>query len=482
MKDFDLTTLKSSFDRYFKSIYSKKPFVYLFEFAGPIGAGKTATSDATVSFLEECKINKNFKIYHINEDIYSDENKKAISDFYSGKGDAAELENIICGNRIKSLIETINVALSDNSPSIIISDRAVEEDCAFVMKLKRDCPKKQYETIDKLEVIILNISKFLATLNHTKSRIVHNVIYLNPGLETAIDRIRHRGRPDEQQINIKKLRELTTDPQAFENGKVHIIENKNLDIEETALMSFEKIIWECASPSGKPKMPLHKILVSFYGVPGSGKTFFVKALSERLASFRADGYDDMPDFAAAICDESDEDDIMGKQEAVYEGDSEALDADSMQKLLDERRIWQFEELDDDHMCAFTFTDIGPETSAIFQKFTGSKEDKTYAAWFFGRYDMVLNVLVTPGNGDLNVVRDHIKERGRPGEYDYFTVDRLSELSKELESRVCGPDSKCLLLQNNYSMKSVDDMFHLVMQFIAFNVIGYCKDEAARDKR
>lgn len=490
----NLTTLKESFWRYLPKMNRNenkdKPMVYLFEFAGAIGSGKTATADAVTELLSLCGITETYRVFKLNEDILNKDNKKAIEDFYaSGSEDDSELENTICGNRIRTLIDTLNVALSCEEKTIIVSDRSVEEDIAFINMLLAKHKSKDLasEVIDRLYTIRLNIETFLSNINEFESRVIHKILYLKPGLDNAIKRIRHRGRPSEQQIGYELLDALTVEPSGFSKGDVYVIKNADFDIKETAFMAYERIIWELASPNEAHGLPLHKMLVSFYGVPGSGKTYFLKELKNKLEQFSFDNGCD-PDFDAIVKDESDEKDIVEEQRKVYESDGNPMTADDMQSWIDKRRIEDFEECVDDHFCAFTFTDVGPLTSVIFRKSTDcidKSENNDYAKWFVnsdgGNFDIFVNVIVEPAEG-LQEVRCHIKDRGRPGEYEYFTeekLDQIQELIREQINKQPNGTSNdgstyhtMVVCENDYSDTSVDKMFHFVMEAMRNAVIGY----------
>lgn len=490
----DLTTLKGSFERYFNDLDfykdnkpTEKSLVHLFEFAGPIGSGKTATADAVAEMLAQCKFVKQtgYHIFKLNEDIISEENKKAIAEFYEGQKDGSELEKVICGNRMQMLIDSLNVALSKEEPSIIISDRSIEEDIQFIEYLMSR--SSDWDVSDKLYTIITNINNFLETINLTRTRIIHNILYLNPGLDTAIERIRHRGRPNEQQINYTTLVELTTNPKCFQNGNVRVIENGSLNVEETALMAYERIIWEVAPLRKCHNIPLHRMLVSFYGVPGSGKTYFLEKIKEKMSQFGHDAECE-PDFDAVIKDGSDDDEMVEAQRKVYEENNGRLTPDEMQSWIDNRRLNDFDDLLSDHFCAFVFTDVGPLTSEIFRKSTGCKPvlSDNYFYWFSdvggGDFDIFVNVVVEPSGG-LSEVRNHIKERGRPGEYEYFTEEKLDEINELIREQInTQPNGRTsnfgsayhtfVVCKNDYSDESVNNMFHSVMETMRNAVIGY----------
>ncbi len=490
----NLTTLKSSFWRYLPKMNrdenKDKPMVYLFEFAGAIGSGKTATAEAVSELIDKCGIRKDYVIINIFENILDDDNKKAIEDFYaSGSKDDSELENTICGNRMMTLINALNVALNLDQKTIIISDRSIEEDIVFINKLLANHDgDSELEISDKLCTIRTNIETFLSNINEFKSRIIHKILYLDPGLDNAIKRIRRRGRPSEQQISYELLDTLTMGPEDFSNGDVHVIENADFDIKETALMSYERIIWELATLDGAHGLPLHKVLISFYGVPGSGKTYFLKELETKLSQFSfSEGCD--PDFGAVVRDKSDEADIVEAQRKVYESADNQMSADEMQSWIDERRIADFDACQDDHFCAFTFTDVGPLTSVVFRNSTDctdKNENDDYAKWFVatdgGDFDIFVNVVVEPTEG-LSEVRSHIKDRGRPGEYEYFTEEKLGQIQELIREQINkqpngtpekynGTYHTMVVCENDYSNASVEKMFHSVMETIRNAVIGY----------
>ena len=494
----NLTTLKKSFSRYLPELSRRKnedkPMVYLFEFAGAIGSGKTATTEAVSELIDKCGVRKNYMIINIFEDILSKDNKEAIDDFYaSGSQDDSELENTICGKRIMTLINALNVALKSDVKTIVISDRSVEEDIAFIdMLIKKHESNNENDIVDKLFTIKVNIETFLNELDEFDSRVIHKIIYLNPGINNALDRIRHRGRPSEQQIDSELLETLTFSPEDFRGADedIYVIDNAEFNINETALMAFERIIWEIATPNENcSPLPLHKMLVSFYGVPGSGKTHFLKELETKLSQFSfKNGCD--PDFDAVVKDESDEADIVEAQRKVYEATGNQMSADEMQTWIDKRRIADFESCMNERFCAFTFTDVGPLTSVVFRNATDcvdKREDNEYAEWFvnadgaYHEFDIFVNVVVEPTEG-LSEVRKHIKERGRPGEYEYFTEEKLGQIQELIreqinkqpngEPRIDGTYHINVVCKNDYSDAAVDKMFHSVMETMRNAVIGY----------
>lgn len=449
----DLTKLKKSFADYLPKLKSGSGKIHLFEFAGAIGSGKTATTESVVEMMTAVGI----PVTKLNEDILSEDNKKAIDDFYaSGSNDDGELENTICGNRIKMLINALNVTLDCDNDHIIVSDRAVEEDLSFINMLIKKHKKSDNDTevLDKLYTVRANICLFLSNINETGSRVDHHIVYLNPGLYKALDRIRRRGRPNEQQMDVKTLRELTKSPYSFRLGKVHIIDNSYLNVKETAFVAFEEII-------NKVFGNRDRILVSMYGVPGSGKTYMAKEFCKNIPKF----YDNT---CVMVLDRSDESEMEEEQRKVYEGENGALNNDDMQNFIDKRRIDSFVKAIGNVNPLFTVTDVGPLTSQIFRKFYGSKEDNSYKNFLTNNlgFNICFNAVIKPVGG-MSEVRKHIDKRGRPGEYQYFTECRLSEISDIITEQVLDDPICC---ENDYSEVSSEKMFHVIMETIINAVI------------
>ena len=452
----DLTKLKKSFSDYLPKLKSGEGKIHLFEFAGAIGSGKSATTESVVEMMTAVGI----PVTKLNEDILSEDNKKAIDDFYaSGSNDDGELENTICGNRIKMLINALNVALDCDNDHIIVSDRAVEEDLSFIDMLikKHRASDNDQKVLDKLYTVRSNICLFLSNINETGSRVDHHIVYLNPGLYKALDRIRRRGRPNEQQMDVKTLRMLTKSPYSFRFGKVHIIDNSYLSAKETAFVAFEEI-------SEKVFGKRDRVLVSMYGVPGSGKTYMAKKFCEKMPKF----YDDL---CVLVLDRSDESEMEEEQRKVYEGENGALGNDDMQNFIDKRRIDSFAKVIGDVSPLITVTDVGPLTSQIFRKFYGSKEDDSYKNFLANSlgFDICLNVVIKPVGG-MNEVRKHIDKRGRPGEYQYFTECRLGEISDIIAEQVLFGTNMATICENDYSEVSVEKMFHVIMETMINAVI------------
>ena len=467
-------TLEKSFCDLIPNLITSGMPVFLFEFAGVIGSGKTVTSEITVEFLKRCESCRNCKILALNEDITSEGNKKAIEDFYAGNSNDADLENVICGNRMKSLIETLNYALEVSNDEkrlvIIVSDRAIEEDLTFINNLLIKHRFDDDRTIsNRLQTICENIETFVNDIQNDKSRVIHEVIYLKPDLETAISRIRKRGRPSEQQISKELLKSLTTDPWEFA-GHAEIINNTFLTERECALLSFRHIRALCdffMFSLIRNRRSFRKVLISFYGVPGSGKTYLVNRITEMIKE--VSGFT-----LTKVLDDSDSKEMVDAQNEVYTDTSEKLTPDEMQNWIDRRRIDSFESAILNGLSSLVFTDVGSQTSIVFRKTSGCvnvDEKNDYAKWFdeSGVFDSFVNVVVAPKSGGLAEVRNHIKERGRPGEYEYFTEERLSEIDKEINNYVRNDNT--IHVENDYTEECVMDVFHKVMESIINATIG-----------
>lgn len=447
--------------------------MFLFEFAGAIGSGKTVTSEITVEFLKRCKSRRDYKILTLNEDITSEGNKKAIEDFYAGNSNDADLETVICGNRMKSLIEVLNYALEvandEKRLVIIVSDRAIEEDLTFINNLLIKHRFDGDRTIsNRLQTICENIETFVNNIQNDMSRVIHEIVYLKPDLKTALSRIRKRGRPSEKQISKELLKSLTTDPVEFA-GNVKIINNNFLTERETALLAFRHIRALCDffMYSLRRGRRLEKVLISFYGVPGSGKTYLVNSVTEMIKE--VSGFT-----PTRVLDDSDSKEIVDAQNEVYTDTSDKLTPDEMQNWIDKRRIKNFESAVLNGLSSLVFTDVGSQTSIIFRKTSGCvnvDEKNDYAKWFDKSdvFDSFVNVVVTPKTGGLAEVRNHIKERGRPGEYEYFTEERLCKIDKEINNYV--KNDNTVHVENDYTEECVMEVFHKVMESVINAIVG-----------
>lgn len=468
------TTLEKSFCDLMPNLRTSGMPVFLFEFAGAIGSGKTVTSEITVEFLKRCESCRNYKILALNEDITSEGNKKAIEDFYAGNSNDADLENVICGNRMKSLIETLNYALEVSNHEkrlvIIVSDRAIEEDLTFIDNLLIKHRFDDDRTIsNRLQTIRENVETFVNDLQNDRSRVIQEIVYLKPDLETAISRIRKRGRPSEQQISKELLKSLTTEPWEFA-GNTKVINNTFLTERESALLVFRHIRALCnffMFDLIRSQCGLKRVLISFYGVPGSGKTYFVNCIAEMIKE--VSGFT-----PTKVLDDSDSKEIVDAQNEVYTDTSQKLTPDEMQNWIDGRRIDNFESAILNGLSSLVFTDIGSQTSIVFRKTSGCvnvDEKNDYAKWFdeSGVFDSFVNVVVSPKTGGLAEVRNHIKERGRPGEYEYFTEERLLEIDKEINNYVRKDNT--VHVENDYTEECVMDVFHKVMESIINATVG-----------
>lgn len=452
--DFDLREANN-----FEKLLNKKS-IYLFEFAGPIGSGKSSTANELVKLIKECGIfsKENVNVVLVQEDITSDKTRTAIEDFYtSGKKDFSELENIICGERIKTLIKTINeVKSSDYNRNVIISDRSIVEDIKFIDSLMSKCDDKN--EIKALRTIKNNIKSFIKVLQNT---VKCNIVYLDCGLEKAIERIAKRGRPKESQIDEKKLKELTTDVNCLNYGVTpFVIKNKNMSAEDCALVSLCLI--------GRIVLKKHTyILVSFYGVPGSGKSHFVSKLGDYLTEKHCE----------EVLDRSEDARMVEEQRKIYEKDKGNLSPDDIQDLIDDIRKSQFRSAYYHRYDKFVVTDVGPMTSEVFRNFTKCKEDDSYIKETEEGYNIFINVVVNPYG-----VREHIKLRNRPGEYEYFTDERLygirSEIEDCLNSLPNGFDENknkyytYVCCENSYNKECTNIMIKNVMETIKNAIIGY----------
>lgn len=435
--------------------------IYLFEFAGPIGSGK---SDSAAELADILKI-AHVEFVELREDIISNDTKRAIDDFYSGKSKSpSELERIICGRRMQMLLDVFNKHKKrDDRVTVIVSDRAVIEDIRFIRALmaKTEDPNE----LCKLSNIVSNIQKFANAADDVTSAVMHTIYYLDCGIPTALKRIKTRGRPSEQQINERLLSSLTTAPDNCVCRNVVKIDNAEISARSVATIAAVDLLSKVLDTAPK-------ILVSFYGVPGCGKTFAVKYARKM---FGEDSHF-WKEHCGMVIDDSDEDYIKEVQRKVYEDDIRKLTPNEIQKFIDDRRIKQFEEIQ--NCDGIVFTDIGPETSNIFRRTTYCIKDGEYKATLEKQFCYLVNMIITPENGDFNVVRTHIKERGRPGEYNWFTVARLKEINEAIQYFSIGAgathDKPVYLMgcPNGYDEESSWLIFESMMGALRNAIIGY----------
>lgn len=437
-------------------VWDTKYPIYLLEFGGAIGAGKSETAEEVYMMLGALGGTGKYDIRILREDIQSAANKKAIDDFYNGAKGPVELERQICGSRLEMLLKTIE-SHPDTCSLIIVSDRAIEDDLVFIRSILSTKVMSENEK-SELAAIVDNISEFVRELDEMDSAIVHTTIYLEPDPDEALSRIRKRGRPNEQQIDKATLRRLTGESGKLICKDVVSIDNSDLTVFETGTLSA-LVLWNRLDI-------IDNVLISVYGVPGVGKSKLASVLTGWLQMCEPRN---MNSLIVGVPDRSDDEDIKAEQSLVYEGHTAAaMSPDSMQNWIDSRRVADFENSRTFFPSALlTITDVGPWTSEVFCKATGCSEEHTgYREWFRNRYHKYLNVIVQPAGG-FKMVREHIKERGRPGEYEYFTEERLSRIGHlllECEDEIKFDTTKpAKFVVNGYTKATLSSMFRDVMK-------------------
>lgn len=434
--------------------------IYLFEFAGSIGSGKSDSSEELAKVLKSA----NIEFVELREDIISNDTKQAIDDFYSGKSKSpSELERIICGRRMQMLLDVFDEhKKNDSKATVIVSDRAVIEDIRFILSLMNRT--EDQDELNKLGNIVSNIQKFAGALDDITSAVMHTIYYLDCDIPTALERIERRGRPNEKQIDARLLLSLTTPADDCVCRNVVKIDNCKISARNVATISAVDLLSRILDYD-------QKILVSFYGVPGCGKTFAVKYARKMFgedSSF-------WKEHCGMVIDDSDEDYIKEVQRKVYEDDIRKLTPDDIQEFIDKRRIKQFSE---ERKCdGIVFTDIGPETSNVFRRTTACKQDFSYRDALEKQFKHFVNVILIPKDENFNVVRNHIKERGRPGEYQWFTVDRLNEINDAIWCcAVNKVEFHChtyiVICVNEYNEESSKRIFEDMMGALRNAIIGH----------
>lgn len=475
MNRIDLTKFHRNFTKYIPQVTETYHPVFLFEFAGPIGAGKSETCKEVFDLFNEMRIpQRGWRIRSLEEDIYSKSTKSAIDNFYSGKSDSpSELEKTICSTRLQMLIDRLLLHKQlDDGPRIILSDRAFEEDIVFIDNLLAN--ETRENEIKRLNNIKDNIKQFAEELNDINSAVIHYVIYLNPGLTEALNRIKKRGRPSEQQLNSISLCRLTSDPLKTFAGNVLTYGNKDISARETATLLANIILGEINSYGTYAELPSPNILLSAYGVPGSGKTSLIRRLHSNLIGFAHE--------FMVFLDDSDSEEIVEKQKLVYEESTKCLTPEEMQQYIDERRIKGFRELlRNSNGSSLMLTDIGPQTSNIFRSTNDLKSDSKYLMQLEGNYDVFINAIVFPDleSTSWHRCRKAIKERGRPGEYEWFTEERLECINVAIRQMVQIDERENVFnveLDNLYTEESLEKMFHQTMEGLRNALIGYARSK------
>lgn len=443
--------------------------IYLFEFGGAIGSGKSETAKEVMPFLLKHLCGEKhglrsggFNVVELREDINSDANIKAIDDFYKGGGSSpSELERQICGRRLQMLLDVIkdHKENHDIRPLIILSDRCIEDDLLFIKELLNKQDVSLYEK-ERLRTIHDNISTFVVGMNVFDSAIFHTTIYLEPYTDIALERIRKRGRPNEQQIDKATLWRLTGESGALICQDVVSIDNGHITSTETATITIYEIL--------KRLNLAPRILISLYGIPGAGKSYMAKAFGRLLSVVNPAT---MIKTFATVLDESEQSDIVEEQRKIYEDEHYRMSADEIQNWIDNRRLRRFQEIDVENY-PLVITDIGPKTSQIFRNVTKCVgPDFGYATTVSAMFDVRLNVVVHPEG--IDVVRRHIAERGRPGEYEYFTEARLRRIDEEIHECICVTLVHIAAI-NRYDEVSEKDMFHGLLYQIRSVLEGWFK--------
>lgn len=466
MNKINLELIKTSLleiSRHIPDVRERQWPIFLVEMAGAIGSGKSETVNELRKIFnvaeESGKLFEDFGVTYIYEDIVSEKTASAIRSFYEGGMDGDELENIICSARINNLLTTLR-NLSDDRPWLVISDRSIEEDCPFIEDLYKktdDC----YTRVN-LQHIKNLIKCFVQQMSKINSAIVHCVVYLETEPEEALNRIRKRGRPSESQIDIQRLIELTLPYKDVQAGAVCSINNTAMSAKYTALICYMLICQWLEHFGTLDDIP--KLLVSFYGVPGVGKTTLMNAVWRELC-YCAD----------KIQDRSDEPVMMEEQRKVYEQKYDKMSPDKIQNMIDERRLCDYYNVCEywERVGAgartplFFITDVGPYTSYIFRNVTGCEQDDTYEKETEKYFTRFLNVVVRPKHGDLSLVVEAIKRRGRPGETSGLNTEYLQRVSDEIDFTMCD----VVRVENDYTQDAKQLMTRIVMEAIYDAIVG-----------
>ena len=431
-----------------------KSKIFLVEFAGKIGSGKSETAKELQKLIET-KV-KDGRDY-VQFDFMYEEVGAPVEDFYKGQSSPAVIEETICGNRMRKLSEAVcnmDKRLKGNGIGVIISDRSIPEDIPFIDKLELELPENSDEEKSSLRRVKENVKNLdLAMFDMSPQKFDRIIFELTTPADECVSRIKKRGRSFEGELAEEDLCRLSYDFR----GRRDVIRTNNVGISarHLAAVLFIKI----ARLLGEQKVELvPNISVSVYGIPGSGKTRLV----EHLRKIIGEGFG-----TSFLLDDSEDPFIVKEQKERYENNGGMMSGDQIQEELDKRRIERYKKLTDLHGKHLFVTDIGPLTSEVFRAVTGAKENVRYSNELNSDFNYRLDFLLVPRCKE--VVLKKIKERGRDGETSGLTMRYLTEIEAELFKRL---EETGVRLTNNYTERDLELNSSIVMETVRYAITWY----------
>ena len=178
-----------------------KSKIFLVEFAGKIGSGKSETAKELQKLIET-KV-KDGRDY-VQFDFMYEEVGAPVEDFYKGQSSPAVIEETICGNRMRKLSEAVcnmDKRLKGNGIGVIISDRSIPEDIPFIDKLELELPENSDEEKSSLRRVKENVKNLdLAMFDMSPQKFDRIIFELTTPADECVSRIKKRGRSFEGEL------------------------------------------------------------------------------------------------------------------------------------------------------------------------------------------------------------------------------------------------------------------------------------------
>lgn len=403
--------LEESFRRLAAQRHKNITIVQMF---GAIGCGKSTIVSEIEDIVTSTKHSDKFKFVrekHLEID-------GSVSEYYAGLSGAAkfvELEHVICGDRLDTLVAAIEDAPEG---SIIITDRSILEDITFIRQyIDNEMDKNNPQEclgLMRFADDIESVDYILGTLFHCLN------IRVETPYEVCKERTIIRGREFERTLtaekieNLDKYSELYVEDFPKLDGEFHPRLNASIIL----LMLGKRIVGR-------------NICVSVYGLPGSGKSTVCDRIWKMLP-IRGFEY---------LYDNSDTKSRRNVMRGQY---SEKLfDGSALQCYLDIERIG---DLKDVMNGGALITDIGAATSKIFSRANDIKVPKcanvgdgSYKDLFDSLFMEIPFVL----SCSVDTAVDGIKSRNRNGE-ESLPVQRqyLERVDSEIHTVL--PDAHYML--------------------------------------
>lgn len=408
--------LEESFERLAKQRHKNITIVQMF---GAIGCGKSTIVSAIENMVNGAKHSDKFKFVrekHLEID-------GTVSEYYAGLSGAAqfvELEHVICGDRLDTLVSAIENAEPN---TIIITDRSILEDVTFIRQyidneLDKDRPQECLGLM-RFADDIESVDYMLGTLFNCVN------IRIDTPHEICKERTVIRGREFERTLTAEKIAELD------KYSELYIEEFPRLDGELDPQVNAAIVLLMLGE-----KIVGRNVCLSVYGLPGSGKSTVCEHIW-RMLPFVGFKY---------LLDSSDSHlrrNVMGTQYSIN-----LLDASALQCYLDIERIG-------DLMFAkgnALLTDIGSATSLIFSRANDIEPPKctnlgdgTYKSFFDSLFIEIPFVL----SCSVDTAVDGIKSRNRNGE-ESLPVQRQYLECVDSEIHTVLPDAHYMLYDHSSS--------------------------------